>query len=75
MLKQKYSRRSGWENCRHDQIKAGQSRSNVKVMLIAFILLEGYRSLAPSYINYTSSQYLPGIRDRNQFLASLLYEL
>jgi hypothetical protein len=33
MLKQKCSRRSGWENPRHDQ-KNHVSRSNVKVMLI-----------------------------------------
>ena len=39
MLKQKFCRRSGWENCRHDQKKkARQIRSNVKVMLIAFLL-------------------------------------
>jgi len=36
MLKQKCSRRSGWENCRPDQKKARQSRSNVKVMCICF---------------------------------------
>ena len=36
MLKQKCSRRSGWENCRPDQ--ARQSRSNVKVMCIGVFL-------------------------------------
>ena len=36
MLKQKCSHHSGWENCRHDQKKACQSRSNVKLMLIVF---------------------------------------
>jgi len=36
MLKQKCSLRSGWEDCRHGQKKACQSRSNVKVMLIVF---------------------------------------
>src|SRR5215469_3422364 len=41
MLKQKCSRRSGWENPRHDQKKARQSRSNVKVMLIVFFDWKG----------------------------------
>ena len=38
MSKQMFSRSSGWENCRYDQNKARQSRSNVKVMLIVFLI-------------------------------------
>jgi len=37
MLKQKCSRRSEWENPRHDK-KTRQCRSNVKVMLIVFLI-------------------------------------